>query len=79
MLGYLDFRVLFIKKKIADVCSWCEVQNIEYFNVLWIILQQEDQVVVFEVVEFQFQNGVLHMSLQSGFLGFFQLIVELLR
>lgn len=54
MLCYLDFRVLFVEKKIAYVCPWCKVQDIEYFHILWIILEQEDQVVVFEVIEFQF-------------------------
>jgi hypothetical protein len=51
VLHDLYFRVLLVEEEVAKVGSRREVQDIKNFHVLGVVLEEENQVVIFEVIE----------------------------
>lgn len=71
-------RVLLVEKQVSDVGSGGEMQNVEIVDILWVILQQEHEVVVLEVVDLELLDGLLHVVVELGFFILAQHVAHLL-
>lgn len=79
MRADLVVRVLLVEKQISNISSGREVQNVEIIDVLWVILQQEHEVVILEVVDLEILDGFLHVVIQLCLLLLAQHVPHLLR
>lgn len=64
MRADLVMRVLLVEKQISDISSGREVQYVEIIDVLWVILQQEHEVVIFEVIDLKLLDCLLHVVVE---------------
>lgn len=78
MWADLVMRVLLVEQQISDICPGCEVKYVEIVDVLWVILQQEHKIVVFEVIDLELLDRLLHVVIEFSLLLLVQRVSHLL-
>lgn len=79
MRADLVMGVLLIEEEISYIRFGREVQYVEIMDVLWVVLEQEHEVVILEVVDLKVLDGLLHVVLELCLLLLAQHVPHLLR